>query len=454
MSDLELLWEGGVAASLDAIAARNGDLNAFIRVDEEARGTPGMPVAIKDNIVTTGMPTTCGSRILPDFVSPFEATAVARLRARGAVVVGKANLDEFAMGSSTEHSAFGVTRNPWDRTRVAGGSSGGSAAAVAARMVPAALGSETGGSVRQPAAFCGVVGLKPTYGRVSRNGLVAFASGLDQIGIVTKTVGECAAVLGIIAGRDPFDSTSSEVPVDDYVADLAAGVKGLRFGVVTEAVAKLEGEVRENFEAALDVLRGGGAIIEEVSVPSIGYAIAVYYIVANAEASANLSRFDGVRYGHRSTRAHTLDELYFQSRGEGFGKEVKRRIMLGTFALSSGYYDAYYGRAQAVRAKLRADFATAFQHVDYLLTPTTPEPAFPIGAKTDDPLSMYLSDIFPAPANLVGIPAIAVPSGFSKEKLPLSLQIMAPHFAERALFRAAAFYEGETGWWREGPAEG
>jgi aspartyl-tRNA(Asn)/glutamyl-tRNA(Gln) amidotransferase subunit A len=448
VSDLELLWDGGVAASLDAIAARNGDLNAFIRVDEDTRGTPGIPVAIKDNIVTTGMPTTCGSRILPDFVSPFEATAVARLRARGAVVVGKANLDEFAMGSSTEHSAFGVTRNPWDRTRVAGGSSGGSAAAVAAGMVPAALGSETGGSVRQPAAFCGVVGLKPTYGRVSRNGLVAFASGLDQIGIVTKTTGECAAVLGAIAGRDPFDSTSSEMPVDDYGADLAAGVRGLRFGVVTEAVAKLEGEVRENFEAALDVLRGGGAIIEEVSVPSVGYAIAVYYIVANAEASANLSRFDGVRYGHRSSRSHTLDELYFQSRGEGFGKEVKRRIMLGTFALSSGYYDAYYGRAQAVRAKLRADFAAAFQRVDYLLTPTTPEPAFPIGAKTDDPLSMYLSDIFTAPANLVGIPAIAVPSGFSAEKLPLSLQIMAPHFAERALFRAAAFYEGETGYWR------
>ena len=453
MSELALIWEGGVAASLDAIAARDGELNAFIRIAEDVRDAPGMPVAIKDNIVTTGLPTTCGSRILPDFISPFEATAVARLRAHGAVVVGKANLDEFAMGSSTEHSAFGVTRNPWDRTRVAGGSSGGSAAAVAASMVPAALGSETGGSVRQPAAFCGVVGLKPTYGRVSRNGLVAFASGLDQIGIVTKTVGECAALLGVIAGRDPFDSTSSEVPVDDYTADLGAGVRGLRFGVVTEAVAKLEGEVRENFEAALDVLRRGGAIVEEASLPSIGYAIAVYYIVANAEASANLSRFDGVRYGHRSARAHTLDELYFQSRGEGFGMEVKRRIMLGTFALSSGYYDAYYGRAQAVRAKLRADFDAAFRRVDYLLTPTTPEPAFPIGAKTDDPLSMYLSDIFTAPANLVGIPAIAVPSGFSKEKLPLSLQIMAPHFAERALFRAAAFFEGETGYWQEAPPE-
>jgi aspartyl-tRNA(Asn)/glutamyl-tRNA(Gln) amidotransferase subunit A len=318
-------------------------------------------------------------------------------------------------------------------------------------MVPAALGSETGGSVRQPAALCGVVGLKPTYGRVSRNGLVAFGSSVDQIGIVTKTVRECAEMLGVIAGHDPLDSTSSTTPTDDYASDLDAGVRGLRFGVVREAVEKLEGEVRANFDDALAVLRAGGAIIEDVSVPTIGYAIAIYYIVANAEASANLSRFDGIRYGHRSARAKTLREVYFESRGEGFGGEVKRRIMLGTFALSSGYYDAYYGRAQAVRAKLRADFDAAFGRVDYLLTPTTPEPAFPIGAKTDDPLAMYLSDIFTAPANLVGIPAIAVPSGFSRQRLPLSLQIMAPHFAERALFRAANFFERETGYWREAP---
>jgi aspartyl-tRNA(Asn)/glutamyl-tRNA(Gln) amidotransferase subunit A len=449
VSEIELT----VDASLDAIAARNGALNAMLSIAEHARGAAGIPVAVKDNIVTTDLPTTCGSRILPGFVSPFEATAVARLRERGFVVVGKANLDEFAMGSSTEHSAFGVTRNPWDLERVAGGSSGGSAAAVAARMVPVALGSETGGSVRQPAAFCGVIGLKPTYGRVSRNGLVAFASGLDQIGIVTTTTRRCAEVLGVIAGRDPMDSTSSAVPVDDYTADLDTGVRGLRFGVVTEAVAKLEGEVRENFEASLDVLRRSGAVVEETSVPSIGYAIAIYYIVANAEASANLSRFDGVRYGHRSKRARTLEELYFESRGEGFGAEVKRRIMLGTFALSSGYYDAYYGRAQAVRAKLRADFDAAFGRYDFLLTPTTPEPAFRIGAKTDDPLSMYLSDIFTAPANLVGIPAMAVPSGLSSEKLPLSLQIMAKHFDERGLFRVAGYFEKET----EGvgaPAEG
>jgi len=293
--------------------------------------------------------------------------------------------------------------------------------------------------------------VKPTYGRVSRSGLVAFASSLDQIGIVTTTVRESAELLGIIAGRDPLDSTSSAEPVDDYAADVEKGAKGLRFGVVTEAVEKLEGDVRANFDEALRVLRAAGAIVEQASVPSISYAIAIYYIVANAEASANLARFDGARYGRRSERSKTVHDMYFASRGEGFGAEVKRRIMLGTFALSSGYYDAYYGRAQAVRAKLRADFAAAFERFDFLLTPTTPEPAFKIGAKTDDPLSMYLSDIFTAPANLVGIPAIAVPSGFSREGLPLSLQIMAPHFRERAMFRAAGAFERETGYWKKAP---
>ena len=437
-----------VSECLAAIERLNPKINAFLRVNAAA---DGVPIAVKDNIVTTDMPTTCGSKILGTFVSPYDATVIERLRKAGRSIIGKTNLDEFAMGSSTEHSAFGVTRNPWDTSRVAGGSSGGSAAAVAARMVPAALGSETGGSVRQPAAFCGVVGLKPTYGRVSRSGLVAFASSLDQIGVVTKTARECAEVLGIIAGRDPLDSTSSAEPVDDYAADVESGVKGLRFGVVREAVEKLEGDVRQNFDDALRVLRGAGAVIEDASVPAIGYAIAVYYIVANAEASANLARFDGVRYGHRSKRARTVHEMYFASRGEGFGAEVKRRIMLGTFALSSGYYDAYYGRAQSVRARLRNDFASAFQKFDFLLTPTTPEAAFKIGAKADDPLSMYLSDIFTAPANLVGIPAIAVPSGFSREGLPLSLQIMAPHFRERALFRAAGAFEHETNYWRKAP---
>jgi len=438
-----------VAECLTTIDRLNPKLNAFLRVNAEVK--EGFPVAIKDNIVTTDMPTTCGSKILRGFTSPYDATVVARLRKARYAIVGKTNLDEFAMGSSTEHSAFGPTRNPWDTTRVAGGSSGGSAAAVAAGMVPAALGSETGGSVRQPAAFCGVVGLKPTYGRVSRWGLVAFASGLDQIGIVTRTARECAELLGIIAGHDPLDSTSSPEPVDDYAADVEKGVKGLRFGVVGEAVEKLQGDVRANFDDALRVLRGAGATVEEASVPSISYAIAVYYIVANAEASANLARFDGVRYGYRSDRARTVHEMYFASRGEGFGAEVKRRIMLGTFALSSGYYDAYYGRAQAVRARLRRDFAAAFERFDFLLTPTAPEPAFTIGAKTDDPLSMYLSDIFTAPANLVGIPAIAVPSGFSREGLPLSLQIMAPHFRERAMFRAAGGFERETGYWKKAP---
>jgi aspartyl-tRNA(Asn)/glutamyl-tRNA(Gln) amidotransferase subunit A len=317
--------------------------------------------------------------------------------------------------------------------------------------VPAALGSDTGGSIRIPASLCGITGLKPTYGRVSRKGLVAFASGLDQIGIVSKTVRESAEVLGIIAGHDPGDSTSSPEPVDDYAADLSTGIKGMRLGVVREAVEQLTGEVRANFDAALQTLRDLGATVQEESVPSIGYAIAVYYIVANAEASANLSRFDGIRYGHRSDRARTLEDVYFDSRGEGFGAEVKRRIMLGTFALSSGYYDAYYGRAQAVRERLREDFRRAFGSFDLLVTPTVPEPAFPIGAKTDDPLSMYLSDIFTAPANLVGIPAIAVPSGFSAEGLPLSLQLMAPHFAERSLFRCAAAYESETQFWKRMP---
>jgi aspartyl-tRNA(Asn)/glutamyl-tRNA(Gln) amidotransferase subunit A len=319
-------------------------------------------------------------------------------------------------------------------------------------MVPVALGSETGGSVRQPAAFCGVVGLKPTYGRISRSGLVAFGSSLDQIGVFSKTVEDCALVLGMIAGHDPLDATSSETTVDEYASGLEAGVRGLRFGVVREAVEKLEGEVRVNFDAALAVLRAGGADIRSISIPAVVHAIAVYYVVANAEASANLARFDGIRFGHRSAAARTLDEVFSASRGEGFGDEVKRRIMLGTFVLSSGYYDAYYARAQSVRALVRQQFTAAFADVDFLLTPTTPEPAFLLGAKASDPLAMYLSDIFTAPANLTGIPAIAIPSGFDRQGLPLSLQIMAPHFHERALFQAAAFFERETGYWKTKPA--
>jgi aspartyl-tRNA(Asn)/glutamyl-tRNA(Gln) amidotransferase subunit A len=440
-----------VDASLRAIRAGNRELNAFLHVADEGEVTGAFPIAVKDNIVSTDAPTTCGSKVLGSFRSTYDATAVALLRKGGAAIVGKTNMDEFAMGSSNEHSAFGPVRNPWDRARVPGGSSGGSAAAVAARMVPVALGSETGGSVRQPAAFCGVVGLKPTYGRISRSGLVAFGSSLDQIGVFSRTIEDCAFVLEMIAGHDPLDATSSDASVDAYALALESGVRGLRFGVVREAVEKLEGEVRANFDAALEVLRAGGATITVVSVPSVVHAIAVYYVVANAEASANLARFDGIRFGHRSDAARTLDEVFSASRGEGFGEEVKRRIMLGTFVLSSGYYDAYYQRAQNVRALMRRHFAAAFTEVDFLLTPTTPEPAFLLGAKAADPLAMYLSDIFTAPANLTGIPAIAIPSGFDRKGLPLSLQIMAPHFQERALFQAAAFFERETGYWKRKP---
>jgi aspartyl-tRNA(Asn)/glutamyl-tRNA(Gln) amidotransferase subunit A len=433
-------------------AEKHRHLNAFIHFDAgTVRASRGYPIAVKDNIVTRDAPTTCASRILGQFESPFDATVVARLRKAGAVIFGKTNLDEFAMGSSTEHSVFGATRNPWDISRVAGGSSGGSAAAVAARIVPVALGSETGGSVRQPAAFCGVLGLKPTYGRVSRSGLVAFASSLDQIGIFATRAADAAAVLEIIAGADPYDSTSSSAPVDHYSERLETGVRGMRFAVISEAVSQLSGEVRENFEAALQVFRNGGGTIETVSLPTLRYAIAMYYVIANAEASANLARFDGIRYGHRSKKGGNLKSTYFASRSEGFGSEVKRRIMLGTFALSSGYYDAYYGRAQKVRALMRREFDAVFERFDFIATPTTPSPAFRIGEKSSDPLSMYLSDIFTAPANLIGAPAIAFPSGFSGERLPLSLQLMGPRFSEARLLSAAHLFEEATGYWKAVP---
>jgi len=438
------------------IAAVDPALHAFLHVDSSEaaasmktvhEGGPitGIPFAAKDNIVAVGGPTTCASRMLEGFRSPYDATAIARLKKAGSLLIGKCNLDEFAMGSSTEHSAFGPTLNPWDTSRVAGGSSGGSAAAVAARMVPFALGSETGGSVRQPASLCGVFGLKPSYGRVSRRGLVAFASSLDQIGIVTRTARDCAYVLSAIAGHDELDSTSSRTPVPDYAEGIDGGVRGLRVGIVRECLGGLSAATRENFDQAIAVLLAGGAEVIDVSVPSMQHAIAVYYIIANAEASANLSRFDGVRYGHRSSETGNLKNLYVASRGEGFGPEVKRRIMLGTFALSSGYYDAYYGRAQKIREIMRSDFEHAFRAVDVLATPTTPSGAFKIGEKVNDPLEMYLSDIFTAPANLVGCPAVSVPSGFDGQGLPLGLQLTATHFAEKLLFRVSHFYEGETG---------
>jgi aspartyl-tRNA(Asn)/glutamyl-tRNA(Gln) amidotransferase subunit A len=456
----------GLEALLEDLLAREraaASLNAFIGFDarraaEEMRHAnlravgplAGVPLAVKDNIVCAGAPVTCGSRILGDFRSPVDAGAVARLRNAGAWVFGRTNLDEFAMGSSTEHSAFGPVRNPWDHSRVPGGSSGGSAAAVAARIVPAALGSDTGGSVRQPAAFCGIFGLKPTWGRVSRSGLVAFASSLDQIGVFATTACDCADVLSAMAGSDVADATSSRVPVDDYAAGIQRGIGGMRFGIVSEALAMLDGESRANFDAAVAVIRRLGASVAEVSIPTLRSAVAVYSIVANAEASANLARFDGIRYGAR-TAADDLGGVYRSTRTAGFGPEVKRRIMLGTFALSSGYYDAYYGRAQKVRALMTREFDAAFNSCDLLLTPTTPGPAFALGAKTKDPLAMYLSDVFTVPANLVGIPAIAVPSGFGAEGLPLSLQIMGRHFREADILRAAYAFGEETRYYLKTP---
>jgi len=439
---------------LEITRARDGEIKAFVDVDPalvkmqtSGAGENGplasIPIAIKDNLCTLGLRTRCGSRILGDFRSPADATAVQRLRDSGALIFGKTNLDEFGMGSSTEHSAFGPTRNPLDLERVPGGSSGGSAAAVAAGMVPVALGSDTGGSVRQPAAFCGIVGLKPTYGRVSRSGLVAFASSLDQIGICSQTVEDAAIVLESIAGKDQADSTSSPVAVDHYSERLSEGIDGARCGVIAEAVEMLDEQARAGFDRAVAVLRKGGALIEQISIPSLKSAIAVYYIIANAEASANLSRFDGIRFGVR-VEGESLRSTYVESRTAGFGPEVKRRIMLGTFALSSGYYDAYYGRAQKVRQMMSAEFASAFARVEFLLTPTTPSSAFRLGEKAANPLSMYLSDIFTVPANLVGIPAIAIPSGPDERGLPLSLQIMTSHFAEARLLQCASYFESQS----------
>ncbi|MGH9643143.1 MAG: Asp-tRNA(Asn)/Glu-tRNA(Gln) amidotransferase subunit GatA [Terriglobales bacterium] len=422
------------------------------RIDKlAAQGKPlpplaGVPVAIKDVMVTRGVRTTAGSKILENFIPPYDCTAVARLEAAGAVVLGKLNCDEFAMGSSTENSAFRPVRNPRDKTRVPGGSSGGSAAAVAAGMVVATLGSDTGGSIRQPASFCGVVGLKPTYGRVSRYGLIAFASSLDHIGPFANSVKDAALVLQAIAGRDPMDSTSADVPVPDYVAELeepiAGSWKALRVGVAKEYFGSgLNEEVRAAVEAAIQKIAGLGCEIVPVSLPHTEYAIPTYYIVATAEASANLARYDGVRYGFRARGARTLAEMYRQTRDGGFGMEVKRRIMLGTYALSAGYYDAYYLKAQKVRALLTRDFDEAFKKVDVIAAPTAPTAAFKLGEKVDDPLAMYLADIYTVTANLAGIPGISVPCGETREGLPIGLQIFGRHFDEVTVLRVAAAYE-------------
>jgi aspartyl-tRNA(Asn)/glutamyl-tRNA(Gln) amidotransferase subunit A len=398
----------------------------------------GVPVGIKDVMVTRGVRTTAGSKILENFIPPYDCTAVARLEAAGAIVLGKMNCDEFAMGSSNENSAYGPTRNPQDKSRVPGGSSGGSAAAVAAGMAVATLGSDTCGSIRQPASFCGVVGLMPTYGRVSRYGLIAFASSLDHIGPLTRTVKDAAIILRVIAGRDPMDSTSADVPVPDYEAELARPVNGLKIGVPQEYFGEgLDPEVRSAVETGIARLREAGCAIIPISLPHTKYAIPTYYVIATAEASANLARFDGVRYGYRSKNARTLSEMYRRSRDEGFGPEVKRRIMLGTYALSSGYYDAYYLKAQRVRTLLARDFEQAFQKVDAIVTPTAPTPAFKLGEKSDDPLAMYLADIYTVTADLAGVPGISVPCGRNSTGLPIGLQVLGKHFDESTVLRVA-----------------
>jgi len=402
----------------------------------------GIPVGIKDVMSTCGVRTTAGSKILQNYVPPYDCTAVARMEAAGAMILGKMNCDEFAMGSSNENSAYHPVRNPRDLSRVPGGSSGGSAAAVAANMAVLTLGSDTGGSIRQPASFCGVIGLMPTYGRVSRYGLIAFASSLDHIGPLTRNVRDAATVLQTIAGRDPMDATSADVPVPDYVADLDKPVRGMKIGVAKEYFGEgLDEEVRSAVETAIDKLKGLGCKIVPISLPHTPYAIPTYYLIATAEASANLARYDGVRYSYRARGVKTLSEMYRRSRDEGFGAEVKRRIMLGTYALSAGYYDAYYLKAQKVRTLLTRDFDEAFCKVDAIVTPTSPTAAFRLGEKSNDPLAMYLADIYTVTADLAGIPGISVPCGETKEKLPIGLQILGKHFDESTILRVAQAYE-------------
>ena len=446
-----------VEAALKQIESADGELGGFLTlapelareradsidrsVKDHALPLAGVPVAIKDNICTRNLRTTCGSKILEHYIPPYSATAIERLEKAGAIVIGKANCDEFAMGSSTENSAFNVTRNPYDRERVSGGSSGGSAVSVAAGMTPLALGSETGGSVRQPASFCNVVGLKPTYGRISRYGLVAYASSLDCISPLANNPRDIALLLAYIAGRDERDSTSAPVPVPDYLAELDRPVRGMRLGIPREFFGEgLDPEVKSIIEAAIRNAGSLGCELIEVSLPHTEYAIADYYIIAPAEASSNLARYDGVRYGYRVPAPEDLLDMYKRTRSEGFGEEVKRRIMIGTYALSSGYYEAYYGRAMRVRTLIKRDYDRAFEKVDALLSPVSPTPAFKIGEKISDPLSMYLSDIYTVTANLAGIPALSVPCGFTRGGLPVGLQMLANQFQEGTLLRLAESY--------------
>jgi len=454
-------------AALARITAVDPALKAFLTVsghraldraravDQGMRTAPlaGVPIALKDNLMTRGITTTAASKMLASFVPPYDATAVGRLEAAGAVIVGKTNCDEFAMGSSTENSAFGPSRNPWNPQCIPGGSSGGSAVAVAAGMTPLALGSDTGGSIRQPAALCGITGLKPTYGRVSRYGLIAFASSLDQIGPFARTTYDAALVLSVLAGPDPLDSTASHEPLSDYVGALTGDIAGLRLGVPRRMLEQgVESSVSACFLAALETLRMRGATLVDIELPHAPYAIATYYVVATAEASSNLARYDGVRYGFRANGARGLKEMYETTRSLGFGAEVKRRIMLGTYVLSAGYYDAYYLKAQQVRTLVRRDYEQAFESVDAVVMPTSPTPAFRIGERIEDPLALYLTDIFTVSANLAGLPALSVPCGFTPDRLPIGLQMTGQPFAEATLLRLGNAYERDTTWWRERPA--
>jgi aspartyl-tRNA(Asn)/glutamyl-tRNA(Gln) amidotransferase subunit A len=449
---------------LERIGAVEGRVRSFITVtpDEALKNAEaadrriaegkidvltGIPVALKDIFLTAGIRTTCASRILENFIPPYDSTAVAKLKEKGIVLVGKLNQDEFAMGSSTESSWFGTTRNPWHPDYIPGGSSGGSASCIAARQATATLGTDTGGSIRQPASHCGCVGLKPTYGRVSRYGVIAYASSLDQVGPVTRDVADCAIMLGAVAGHDPKDSTSVKLPVPDYSAALVHDVKGLKIGLPREYfIEGLDPSVKKAMDEAIATYQGLGAEFMEISLPHTDYAVATYYLIATAEASSNLARYDGVRFGHRNTDARGLLDMYMLSRDEGFGAEVKRRIMLGTYALSSGYYDAYYLKAQKVRTLIMRDFIKAFETVDVMLTPVAPTPAFKIGEKFNDPLQMYLSDIFTIPVNLAGTCGISVPAGFSREGLPIGMQLIGRPFGEETILRAAYAFEQNTGW--------
>ena len=459
-------------AFLDQAEALNPSLNAFNVIDRDgalkragsvdrkrASGTSlgalaGLPIALKDNMCVRGMRTTASSRILKNFIPPYNATVVERIEAADGVIIGKTNCDEFAMGSSNENSAFGPVRNPWDTSRTPGGSSGGSAAAVAAGCAALALGSDTGGSIRQPASFCGVAGLKPTYGRVSRYGLIAFASSLDQIGPFGRTAADTAMALGVLAGSDPADATSSRQAVPDFTAAMTGDAKDVRIGVPRAFVSDgVDTDVRHAFDEALETLRGAGARLVDIELPHAKYAIPVYYLVATAEASSNLARYDGVRYGYRSPAAsgQTLKTMYSQTRDEGFGAEMKRRIMLGTYVLSAGYYDAFYLKAQQVRTLLRRDYEHAFEKVDVIAMPTSPIPPFRLREKTDDPLQMYLADIFTVSANLAGLPGISVPCGFSSSRLPIGMQLTGRFFDESMVLRVADAYERLTGWHKDAP---